>query len=197
MRGRIFGPEGLTTIREDEDFVAASSSQPDWIFVSHRRADLEQAEDVAKCISTYGLRAYLDERDPTVDGDSPGLIDYLLEVIHRSSGLVVVASARTVGSWWVPGEVFAAHDNGSLIGTYRLPSIALRDLPSYLLYDWPIMDSHWGLHTWCEQFKKVEVYAMFTALNEGLTKASRVIDQDKFYDSFVNGSGGIRIHRRS
>lgn len=194
MRGCIFGPDGQTLVTEDHDFVALASSQTDLIFVSHRRADLHKAKAVAKCISTCGLSAYLDANDLEVNGDRPGLIDYLLEIIRKSSGLIVVASAKTEGSWWVPGEVFAAHDNGSLLGTYRLASVSLDDLPSYLRYDWPIMDSHDGLHTWCKQFQNARIYRRATFLREGVRAAG--IDLGDFYGSFVDGKGGIRISRQ-
>ena len=194
MRGRIFGPDGQTEVKEAHDFVAPSSSQTDLIFVSHRHADLPEAEAVAQCIATYGLRAYLDANDPDVNGDKPGLIDYLLEIIRESSGLIVVASAKTKGSWWVPGEVFAAHGNGSLLGTYRLASVPLEKLPSYLRYDWPIMDSHGGLHTWCEKFRNAKAHRRDMFLQEELEAVG--INPADFYGSFVDGKGGIRISRQ-
>lgn len=193
MRGRIFGPDGQVAVTEDRDFSVLSSSQTDMIFISHRRTDLREAEAVAECIATYGLRAYLDENDPEINGDRPGLIDYLLEVIRKTSGLIVVASAKTAGSWWVPGEVFAAHGNGRLLGTYRLDSVSLEKLPSYLRYDWPIMDSHDGLRTWCKKFRDARTYGRTPFLLEALKRED--IDPADFYGSFVDGEGGVRISR--
>lgn len=194
MKGRIRGTEGWTAINEDEDVVSASATQ-EVVFVSHRRTDLGAAEHVAECIASYGLRAYLDDKDPAVDGDRPGLIDYLLDVIRKSAGLIVVASAETAGSWWVPGEVFAAHGNGSRIGTYRLRSVALENLPSYLRHDWPIMVDHEGLHTWCERFKEAALYQKGNLLQENVDKVTGR-DSGDFYSNFTDGVDGIRISRQ-
>lgn len=202
MRGRIFEAAGTRRITDAEDLVEASSTQADLIFVSHQRDDLRDAEEVAECIVNCGLRAYLDDRDPAVDGDGPRLIDYLLGVIHRSPGLIVVASALTHASWWVPGEVFAAHDNGSLLGTYRLSSVSLRALPTYLRYRWPIMENHDGLHTWCRQFRSALPYRRRPAGGGRLRRSSLLTeevakvtgrDPGDFYGRFTDGHGGIRI----
>lgn len=191
MKGRIFGPDGPIEITEESDLSTLSSM----IFVSHRRTDLSRAEEVARCIATYGLTPYLDEEDPEVNGDRPGLINHFLMIIHQSSGLIVVASAETYKSWWVPGEVFAGHDNGSLIGTYRLPSVSLDNLPSYLRYDWPIMKDHDGLHTWCQKFKEVSPFRQPSSsfLTEAANRAG--IHPEDFYGKFTNGQDGIEIFR--
>ena len=198
MKGQIFGPGDKHSLSEDRNFVDGVWPPGNLIFVSHRHDDLDEAEKVARCIASCGLEAYLDEQDPSVQQDGPGLIDYLLEIIHKSSGLIVVASAKTKESWWVPGEIFSAHDNGSLIGTYQLPSVSIDELPSYLKYDWPVMENHEGLQDWCDKFKGAKgTQLAFQTMRIGNTVLeSRRQAVDKIYDSFVDGRNGIRIMRK-
>ena len=120
------------------------------IFVSHQRQDVETARQLAILLSRNGHPCYVDDLDPQVDGDSPGLEGYLRQMIGNGQALLAVVSRNTVASWWVPMEIGVALDREKHIGTYLVNRI---ELPSYL-WLWPVMDSFGEAATWANHAKR-------------------------------------------
>ena len=141
-------PDDMATLSYRRDMRSARVQHE--IFVSHQRQDLETARQLAILLSRNGHPCYLDDLDPQVDGDSPGLEGYLRQVIGTSQALLAVVSQNTVASWWVPMEIGVALDREKHIGTYLVNRLKL---PSYL-WGWPVMHSLDETATWANHTKR-------------------------------------------
>ena len=150
--------------------MGSARNQPQ-IFVSHQRRDLETAKRVAAAISRGGPACYLDDLDPLVDGDSPGLERYLREVIGNSEALLAVVSNYTVTSWWVPMEIGVALDRSKHIGTYLAEAT---DLPSYL-WRWPVMDTARLASKWADDATRADPEAYYRVWRE-LTRLEKSVE---------------------
>ena len=117
------------------------------IFISHKKEDRDKAIEIGREIaSRTQIPCYVDELDPNIKGDSPDLVTYIQEVIHRSKSMLAVVSKRTVNSWWVPLEIGVALENKKYISSYRIGAI---DLPSYL-WLWPTLTTNEEAVEWAK-----------------------------------------------
>ena len=120
------------------------------VFVSHTTNDDSLAEEVAKCIRSFGLTAWVDSDFMAPEDDGPGMASKIKRVIGRSYCLLAVVTSATSKSWWVPFEIGVASDKNRFLSTYGDPTVTL---PSFLAA-WPRVRSHNELHLWCEDVKQ-------------------------------------------
>ena len=140
-----------TARTESLTLEAATARDLTWdVFVSHTTKDDDVAEEVAECIRSFGLTAWVDSDflEPTQDG--PGMASKIQGVISRSYCLLAVVTNATSTSWWVPFEIGVAWDSNKYLSTYGDPRVTL---PTFLLV-WPRVKDHQELHSWCEEVKK-------------------------------------------
>ena len=80
------------------------------VFLSHTRADREQAEQLAEQLRTAGLSVYLDVDDEALSRlHGRELAERLKNILSRSRLLLFVFSARSTESRWMPWELGLAH----------------------------------------------------------------------------------------
>jgi hypothetical protein len=84
------------------------------VFISHRQADWERAEDVAKIIEGEGFNCWLDIHDPLLQwatplAASPGgavLIAAIIEIaLLNSTHVIALHTSESRGSKWIPYEL--------------------------------------------------------------------------------------------
>lgn len=78
---------------------------PEWhdVFLSHTRADREQAEQLAEQLRAAGLSVYLDVDDEALSRlHGRELAERLKNILSRSRLLLFVFSARSTESRWMP-----------------------------------------------------------------------------------------------
>ena len=130
---------------------AASERNLTWdVFVSHTTEDDDLAEEVAKCIRSSGLTAWVDSEYLDSKHDGPSMASAIQKVILRSYCLLAVVTSATKESWWVPFEIGVAFDRNRYLSTYGDPRLSL---PSFLAA-WPRVRNHAELHSWCDDMKK-------------------------------------------
>ena len=135
------------------------------VFVSHRSGDDGVAEEVAQCVRTYGLTAWVDSDYLDASDDGPEMATKIKRVIERSYCLMAVVSRATKTSWWVPFEIGIASDMDRFLSSYGDPVV---ELPSFLA-GWPRVKNHTELHEWCGEIKRQKgVYE--PTVDEGIVK---------------------------
>ena len=117
------------------------------VFVSHTTEDDDLAEEVARCIESFGLTAWVDSDFFDAEQDGPEMASKIQAVIDRSYCLLAVVTNATSESWWVPFEIGVAWDRNKYLSTYGDPRVKL---PSFLAA-WPRVVDHQELHSWCEE----------------------------------------------
>ena len=129
----------------------AASRGTTWdVFVSHRSEDDEVAKEVAKCVRSYGLTAWVDSDHLDASDDGPQMASKIKRVIERSYCLMAVVTGATKSSWWVPFEIGIASDMDRFLSSYGDPIV---ELPSFLAA-WPRVKNHTELHDWCDYVKR-------------------------------------------
>lgn len=147
--GRFYTSAGI----EDVTLETAGLRRLTWdVFVSHTTDDDELVEDVARCVRSYGLTAWVDSDHLAPDDDGPSMGERIKDVIGRSYCLLAVVTGATSRSWWVPFEIGIASDKNRFLSTYGSPRV---DLPSFLEV-WPRVENHGELHDWCVQVKAMK-----------------------------------------
>lgn len=119
------------------------------VFVSHTTRDDALAEEVAKCIRSLGLSAWVDSDNLAFNHDGPQMASKIQGAISRSYCLLAIVTNATSKSWWVPFEIGVAWDMKKYLSTYGDPQVAL---PSFLAA-WPHVKDREGLRSWCEAIK--------------------------------------------
>ena len=117
------------------------------VFVSHKKEDAPKAREVAACIATYDLTAWLDELDPHVHPDADNLTEIIRERLDRSLSIMAVISPITKESWWVPFEIGIGYEKEKQFATY-CEEPRHTSLPEFL-DGWPLVCNHDDLHAWC------------------------------------------------
>lgn len=156
-----------TEIRE-LTLEAATEEGTTWdVFVSHTSGDDELADDVAKCIRTYQLSAWVDSDHMDSNNDGPDMADKIKRVIRRSYCLLAIVTSATQRSWWVPFEIGVASELSRFLSTYGEHSARI---PSFLA-TWPRVKDHVELHRWCDYIsQKKATYSPL--LRDGIVKVA-------------------------
>ena len=136
---------------ESLTFEAARAEGLTWdVFVSHTSSDDDLAAEVAKCIRSLGLTAWVDSDYLAAKHDGPGMASKIQGAISRSYCLLAIVTNATKASWWVPFEIGVAWDRKKYLSTYGAPQVPL---PSFLVA-WPHVKDREELRSWCEEMKR-------------------------------------------
>ncbi len=104
---------------EDLTLELAALRGTTWdVFVSHRSGDDDVAEEVARCVRSYGLTAWVDSDHLHASDDGPQMASKIKRVIERSYCLMAVVTQATESSWWVPFEIGIASDMDRFLSSY-------------------------------------------------------------------------------
>ena len=127
-------------------FQDAISQGIEWdVFVSHASKDDQLADEMARCIRSCGLSAWVDSDHLGPHDDGPGTAYEIKQVIERSYCLLVIVTGATDTSWWVPFEIGVAFDLSRVLSTYDEHG---KSLPSFLAA-WPRVKTLEVLRDWC------------------------------------------------
>ena len=122
------------------------------VFVSHKSNDSAGAISIAKHIKNSGLSAWVDELDPNIRGDGPGLDSYIEDVLAHSFSLLALVTEVTHESWWVPFEIGLAFELRRFLSSYIEGEISL---PSFLARH-PRLRRSKELTDWCMRLKHLK-----------------------------------------
>lgn len=118
------------------------------IFISHRQADTEAATELYKAITSRGIPAYLDVLDPSIKS-AEQITDHIIGALNKCTHVIVVFSANTAGSLWVPFELGAAYQANKGIGTWLISKVTL---PEYL-QAFPVMETSAHLGAYISEYQ--------------------------------------------
>lgn len=120
------------------------------VFISHRTIDDYLAQVIHDHLTkTHGIECFLDQ--------NAGIIqpEHVTRVITRAldlcSHLMVVITAETRDSWWVPFEIGYATSRNRAIASYT--NYAQEKLPEYL-WGWPILENLSELNQFARLYKQ-------------------------------------------
>lgn len=120
------------------------------VFISHKSEDMKFAEIWAKILRKRNFNIYFDKYDPCIN-DSPDRAKRIQSEIETSTDLLVIITANTQTSWWVPFEIGLSTANDIRIVSWvdkKYPQ-----LPSFIR-KWPIIDSEEKLSIYLEHLEK-------------------------------------------
>ncbi len=103
------------------------------VFVSHKEEDRSAALLVLETLFDNGIDAYIDVLDDLLVGDGKTLTDHIKNQLNNCSDIIVVISAKTRLSWWVPFEIGMSAQVDMPTASFIQTGV---ELPSYLTY-WP------------------------------------------------------------
>ncbi len=118
------------------------------IFISHRQADKQNADMLAKYFTQKGVPFYLDSLEPNLQSDKD-ITTKILERLNLCTHLMAVVSKNTEGSWWVPFEIGAATEKDHRISSLNWSNVSL---PEYLQI-WPVLKNQPHLDAYIELYK--------------------------------------------
>lgn len=106
------------------------------VFISHQKADRNEASKIAEYLKNAGISVYFDEYDrelqQATQADDPNrVVAAIKKGIQSSTHMLCIISPNTLYSTWVPFEVGYGHDTTDL-ATLTLKGIASSDLPDYI-----------------------------------------------------------------
>lgn len=106
------------------------------IFLSHISVDKPAATAIGSYITRQGdIDIYLDINDQELQsavsvGSAVGVTQFIERGLSRSTHIMCLVSASTVGSWWVPYELGFAKKSGKALSTLKLKGQV--ELPAFL-----------------------------------------------------------------
>ena len=106
------------------------------VFLSHQQKDKDVCRKIADYFMAADIDVYFDEDDEDLkiyrqQNRPNGVVDSIKKGINNSSHMLVIVSANTIHSKWVPWEVGYGYDSTDL-GVLTLKGIKDEDLPDYL-----------------------------------------------------------------
>ena len=152
---RFFSASG----RQELTLERATERGLTWdVFVSHTTKDDNLADNVASCIRSCDLTAWVDSDFLASHDDGPGMASKIKRVIGRSYCLLAIVTNATNESWWVPFEIGVASETNRFLSTYGSPRVPL---PSFLSV-WPRVKDEAELRSWCTLIKQQKAKYMPT-----------------------------------
>lgn len=124
-------------LTEDRRLLKSAADQKKTIvFISHQRANVEFAKELAKYIERSGVQAWLAVTQPEVQaahikGERDVLTTKILEGIRYATRVLIVVSRATLTSDWVPFEAGAALGATKKVGFVLGTGLEERQLPEY------------------------------------------------------------------
>lgn len=145
---RYYWPNKYSSRRE------AIQAQVKCVFISHQKADKDNAKKIADYLIAAGVDVYLDEYDKDLktqhqSNNPKGVTDSICKGINNSSHMLVLISPNTMKSTWVPFEIGYGYDKTDL-NVLCLKGIPAGGLPEYVrtvniirnIYDLNVYISH-------------------------------------------------------
>lgn len=103
------------------------------VFISHKKEDSNLALQLKKAFDNFGVSAYLDVLDNSINFGGKHLTDHIKNQLNQCTDIIVVMSEKTIQSWWVPFEIGMAAQKDMPTATFLSSNVCL---PDYLTY-WP------------------------------------------------------------
>jgi len=153
------------------------------VFISHRTADNEIAQRVARRLKyQHNITVYIDDIDQELGRaqGTPAITGLLVRRINDCTNLLAVVTQNTEGSWWVPFEIGVARQSPRVITT--MTNVVDASLPEYLL-EWPRLRGDAAVDTFAQLYK-----AQSRVLTEQvLQKRASASMQVSYVDQFQAG----------
>lgn len=105
------------------------------VFISHKREDGALAKEISDELTRKSVPFYLDILDSTIVENGKALTDHIKRELTGCTDILVVMTAKTLDSQWVPFEVGMSAQIDMSTVTYLKDSVTL---PSFLQY-WPCL----------------------------------------------------------
>ena len=105
------------------------------IFISHKREDGSLAKEVSDELTRKSIPYYLDILDSTIVNDGKALTEHIKKELSGCTDNLVVMTAKTLSSQWVPFEVGMSAQIDMSTVTYLRENV---NLPMFLQY-WPCL----------------------------------------------------------
>ena len=103
------------------------------IFLSHKREDSYEANQIALHLAMLGIPYYLDILDSKVTDSGKELTEHIKKNLNDCTDIIVVVSEATRYSQWVPFEVGMSAQKDMPTATFLKSNVLL---PEFLEY-WP------------------------------------------------------------
>lgn len=106
------------------------------VFLSHQRSDKNEAEKIAEYLKSCGINVYFDKFDKDLqqavaDNNPKGVVAAIKKGVAASSDMLVLVSANTLRSEWVPFEIGYGYD-ALEVKALTLKGIKSKDIPDYI-----------------------------------------------------------------
>jgi hypothetical protein len=125
------------------------------IFISHRTADDQLANQIFLRLEQHGIKCYIDDLDKELfqRRGTAEITPFLIGKLKQCDTLLAIVTEHTQCSWWVPFEIGTAREMPRIITSYT--SLGLDDyaLPEYLL-EWPRLHNQQEIDTFARMYKK-------------------------------------------
>jgi len=158
-------------------YAVLESNEPKTIcvFLSHKSQDKDSCKEIAKYLSDAGIDYYLDELDAALQRavsakDPYAITESIKKGIRESTHMLVVVSAITFNSPWIPFEIGFGHaaiidrnDTKINLAVLTLKDAAEKSLPDFMRTAYEIRGT-----------QSLNVYiAQITGLNESILKSEK------------------------
>ena len=149
------------------------------VFISHKKDDAALALEIQREFIKNGVSSYLDVLDSKITNDGKELTEHIKNNLNSCSDIIVVMTADTKYSWWVPFEIGMSAQGDMPTASFLSADVTL---PSYLSY-WPQLKSIGDIDTYIAVRKRVE-QTINKQLGSYYTLSSRrPIETRVFYDA--------------
>lgn len=150
------------------------------VFISHRTADNEIAQQVAQRLKyQHNITVYIDDIDQElrcVQGTA-AITGLLVKRVNACTNLLAIVTKNTEGSWWVPFEIGVARQSPRAITS--MTNLLDTSLPEYL-HEWPRLRGDTAVDTFARLYKEHQ-----RVLKEQvMEKRASVLMQVNYVDQF-------------
>lgn len=148
------------------------------IFISHKEEDSGPAQYVCHILNELGVKAYLDllEGDLLLKGEE--LTNHIKNRLNSCTDLLVIMSANTSKSWWVPFEIGMASQKDFPIVTYLINNV---ELPDYLTY-WPALKKTEDLYKYVRaKYAIINESSIFSKSFNSKQYSQNISETERFY----------------
>jgi hypothetical protein len=155
------------------------------VFISHQKRDHAEAKRVANFLIECDINVYFDEYDRDLkfyyqSGNPKAVTDCICNGVNNSSHMLVIVSASTLYSTWVPFEVGYGFERTQL-ATLCLKGIQKGGLPEYVRTGKIIRDIY-DLTKWITDFSLesravLESHSAWSSYSGSLNPLSDVMDE--------------------
>lgn len=146
------------------------------VFISHKKEDSYIASRIANELNAMEIPYYLDLLDFTVTRNGKELTDHIKRNLNNCTDIIVIMSAATRYSQWVPFEVGMSTQNDMPTATFLQENVSL---PEFLDY-WPRLKQPSDIRKYIAVRKSVQK-EFSTRFNFDMAESQRS-QTERFYD---------------